>query len=81
MKSKKIDITDRDDLVQMEALGGFLFQLGVKSGEELCISCDDILTEEFCRDCDNHKDGCECNDEGLGGRYMREYDDGADYED
>ena len=81
MKSKKIDLSDIDHINQMQSLGEFLCKLNIRSADQLLETCDDILTEDFCSDCETHKDGCECNDEGLGGRYMREYDDGADYED
>ena len=80
MNKKKIDLTEKKDIQQVSNLANFLYTyLDIKSGLKLTDECEDLL-EEWCDECDYHKEDCECRDEGYG-RYMREYDDGADYED
>lgn len=80
MKSKKIDIDSLEDLQLIQKLANFLIVLDIKSAEDLYQEVDDIADENFCGECESHNDYCECNQD-HGGRYMREYDDGADYED
>lgn len=80
MKPKKIDTESLQDLQIVQALANFLIILDIKSAEDLYAEIDEIADEDFCGDCESHKDYCECNQD-HGGRYMREYDDGADYED
>jgi len=75
----KIDMEDVDDINQVMSLGEFLNQLGIKSSDSLLEICDDALTAGSCDECGEHLNyECNCHN---GGRYMREYDDGADYED
>ena len=82
MKSKKIDLTDSDCVHIIQSLGGLLYKLNIQSADPLLDKCEEILTEDFCDSCESHKDECDCPTEHeMGGRYMREYDDGADYED
>ena len=82
MKSKKwIDSTCAADLNQMICLAGFLSELGISSADDMACTCDEILSDDFCGTCEAHKDDCDCGSGDGGGRYMREYDDGADYED
>lgn len=80
MKSKKIDTHDLKDLQAVSRLANFLMNLNIKSAEDLYQEMEDAISVEFCDYCETHKDYCECHQD-HGGRYMREYDDGADYED
>jgi hypothetical protein len=65
----------------IQSLGEFLCKFDIKATEELLETCDEILTEDFCSDCGSHVDCCNCGDENIHGRYMREYDDGVSLED
>lgn len=79
MKSKKIDFTESyDDLLKIMPLGVLLFKLDIPSAAEFTGEIDDTHTGTFCDDCEYRKENCKCN---CFGRYMPEYDDGADYED
>jgi hypothetical protein len=80
MNKKRIDLTNKNDANKISDLCAFLYDIGIRSSEELCKESEEILMN-WCDDCDHCKDECECRDEDYGGRYMREYDDGADYED
>jgi hypothetical protein len=78
--SRQIDWTSVDDINIIESFGELLLQLEIVSSEPLLEHCDDILCNDFCYDCESHVDECKCN-EDYGGRYMREYDDEASFED
>jgi hypothetical protein len=80
-KDKKIDMCEIDDINATQSLGEFLCKLNINSADKLLEECDNNLTENFCSECEYRKSNCECREDDYGGRYMREYDDGADYED
>ena len=79
MKSKKIDFTDDyDDLIFVIGLARFLDKLQISSADDLEHIAINMHENNFCDRCEYRKENCECYSEGS---YMREYDDGADYED
>ena len=80
MKSKKIDLESLKDIEVIQALTNFLIILNIQSAEELYEDVDYIADQEFCGECETHKNYCEC-EKDREPTYMREYDDGADYED
>lgn len=76
----KIDDTDLADMQILHGFTGFLIGLGVASAQEASQTVDEIIADDFCGDCERHVDDCSCRQDEEG-RYMREYDDGADFED
>ncbi len=60
MKSRKIDTYDLKDLQAVQVLSNFLIEIGVKSAEDLYQEVDEIADKEFCGECEQHKDNCEC---------------------
>lgn len=82
MKSNWID---QDNIEEYEAIISFMYflhTLGIKSAYESLTEVEKFVDREFCDTCRSPEDHCECADyEKYGGRYCREYDDGADYED
>lgn len=81
MKSKPIDFEqDAHSLNAGIALMNLLVCFGIPSAEEMKADLEYTLEEDCCHECDSRKDDCECEYE-RNGRYMPEYDDGADFED
>jgi hypothetical protein len=80
MKWTKIKYQDYDELQLSTALFMFLEALDIKSAIDAANICQASIDDEFCSECKIIKDDCECREDDYG-RYMREYDDGADYED
>ena len=82
MKSKlktKIDFSDLADVRVAQGLTEFLILIDIKNATVVADEVQEWIEEEFCANCEVDLSNCECHrDEG---RYMREYDDGADYED
>lgn len=75
-KQRKIDWCDRDDLKAVINFADFMFLFfGPRAAFDLATEAENILSDEFCSDCERHNDDCGCN-----GTYRAEYDDGADYE-
>lgn len=83
MKLKKINLDqDLDNIEVTIKLLNVLEDFKVLGAQELNEEFKTIAEDDCCGDCRNRKDECYCRQEnGDCGRYMREYDDGADYED
>lgn len=63
MKSKpktKLDYTDRDDLLVVQGFTEFLILIDVKAAEEPANEVQEIIHEDFCGQCEVHKDDCDC---------------------
>ncbi len=63
MKLKtNIDQTDKKDLDVIIAFADFMFLfLGPKSSaHDLADEAENIIVDEFCDNCEQHYDGCEC---------------------
>lgn len=76
MKSKvktRIDLTEMDDLNAMVALGNFLLDLGINQSEHFLSETVEIQENDFCGECESHKDCCGCHRD-------RDYDYDSDYE-
>lgn len=79
MKSKQIDFTEEYiDLIKVAELASFLYQLNIASAFDLEHQAGELHSDVYCGECTSEIDHCECNSDG---RYMSQYDDGADYED
>lgn len=79
---------DHDNLDELSRIRDFLYficYLGIESASDTLHTLDKEITDNFCLDCGTLENECKCDDHWdhwkYGGRYMREYDDGADYED
>lgn len=85
MKSKKIDLTcDVNTCAKVTDLVAFLEIVGIKSANDQHEYLNSTMDNDFCDHCDAHVNDCDCdknNSYHHGGRYMREYDDGASLED
>ena len=68
----KIDDTDKDDLVMVQGLFGFLAELTEKKViyDEAC-KMDDIIDSSFCSQCEMDNDNCECARDAY---YERDWD-------
>jgi hypothetical protein len=79
---RKLNLTeDFDSCKAIVKLTDFLDDLKIKAAFVAMSLADDALSENFCSDCENDKEYCQCDVREHSGRYMREYDDGASLED
>lgn len=78
MKSRKISLEEDVECIEIcIKLFNLLEDFNIPSAEKINEDLKYTLEEDCCHDCQARKDDCTCRD----GRYMAEYDDGADYED
>jgi hypothetical protein len=79
MKWIKIKYLDKSDLQQALNLTTFLVSLQIKSAEYAASDINEIIDNEFCKDCDSSKDYCECDmDYRSRYDYDRAYDEWKD---
>lgn len=74
MKSRKIDWYDRDDVNKVKALAEFMFNLIPRDPMEELLGQAEEIADEFCSDCEQHKENCSCHSSYDDYDYDYDYD-------
>lgn len=78
MKLKGIDWYDIDDVEKVKKFAEFMFTLIPREPMEELLGQTEEIEDEFCRDCDLHKENCSCHSSYDDYDYDHDYDSWKD---